>query len=207
MIFNQKILDIVNSYFGAWSKFYYLTLNLTKPMLKSAVPVMSQNWHRDPEDKKTRKVFIYLNDVQENTGPFIYVLGSQDGGKYGKFFPQKKPPKGAYPPIGAVEARVHANDIKTYTGEAGTVIFVDTAGLHRGGYATEKERIMFTAGFLSNASARRSRFRRGAMEGLTGNPAAHFALNRSMSKNAVRALSWHKYLRKSLPHGNMEKDE
>ena len=37
-------------------------------------------------------------------------------------------------------------------GKAGTMIFCDTAGIHRGGYATKNERIMFTAGYRTPAS-------------------------------------------------------
>ena len=42
--------------------------------------------------------------------------------------------------------------IKTFTGKAGTMIFCDTSGLHQGGYATGKERIMSTFGYYSHAS-------------------------------------------------------
>src|SRR3989344_1995961 len=141
---NQKILDIVNSYYGTGSKFYYFTLNVTEPMPKSAAAVFSQNWHRDPEDKKVCKMFIYLNDVDEGSGPFTYIPGSQTNGRHGNLFPQR-PPTGFYPPAGAVEKRIGEEGIKACLGKAGIVLFVDTAGLHKGGYATAKERIMFTA--------------------------------------------------------------
>ena len=71
-------------------------------MPEGSEAVSSQRWHRDPEDRKLCKVFIYLNDVDENAGHFTYVKGSHYLGKWGKLFPQK-PPKGFYPPSGAVE--------------------------------------------------------------------------------------------------------
>lgn len=145
------ILDTVNAYLDLWSKLRIFTLNITLPVNAGAEEVQSQRWHRDPEDKKTCKVFLYLNDVDEGAGPFNYVLRSQYGGRWRKLFPQR-PPKGVYPPEGAVERVVPQKDIKVLTGRAGTIIFCDTSGLHKGGYAAAKQRIMFTAGFNSEAS-------------------------------------------------------
>jgi ectoine hydroxylase-related dioxygenase (phytanoyl-CoA dioxygenase family) len=128
-----------------WTKLVYYDLALTLPVGESA-PVQSQRWHRDPEEKKICKVFIYLNDVDENTGPFTFVLGSQYGGKYGHLFPQKTP-EGSYPNEEILLKKIDPRDIKLMTAPKGTVIFCDTSGLHRGGYAKTKERLMFTAFF------------------------------------------------------------
>ena len=98
------------------------------------------------------KIFIYLNDVDESSGPFIYIPFSKYSSKWGGVFPQK-PPRGCYPEIGEVEKIVPADAIRKMTGRAGTVIFCDTTGLHQGGYATGGERLMFTAGYYSQASA------------------------------------------------------
>jgi len=38
------------------------------------------------------------------------------------------------------------------------MIFCDTIGLHKGGYATQKERVLFTGGYCSSASAWRTAF-------------------------------------------------
>jgi hypothetical protein len=147
------ILDVVNGYLGLFSKFYYYSLHITKPVLPGEEPRNSQNWHRDPEDKKMCKFFIYLNDVDEASGPFMYVQGSNIGGKWRGLYPQR-PPAGRYPPIGRIEEVVPKTDLRVCTGKAGTVIFADTSGFHKGGYATEKERIMFMAGYISKASPR-----------------------------------------------------
>ena len=137
---NEKVLDIVNSYMGIRSKLYYATLNLTKP---SEGLVGSQNWHRDEGDRKILKVFIYLTDVDEDSGPFMYVKESVKGLKYGKLYPQYAP-EGNYP-TGQIP------DYSVMTGKAGTVIFCDTTGLHRGGKGT-KERVMFTAAYYAPSS-------------------------------------------------------
>ncbi len=143
------VLDIVNSYDRMWRRLNYYSLAKTVPIGEKA-PQFSQRWHRDNEEKRMVKFFIYLNDVDSEAGPFTYVKGSQfKGAKYGTLFPQKLP-LGVYPPSGAVEKAVQAEDIIKATGTAGTVIFCDTAGLHRGGHAISKHRIMFTAFYPSS---------------------------------------------------------
>ena len=148
---NEDVLRIVSGYLGMWSKLSLLSLHMTIPTTNEDNPVKSQRWHRDPEDKIMCKMFLYLNDVDENSGPFMYVEGSHYGGKWRNLAPQR-PPKGYYPPLGLVERRVPLKDIKTFTGRAGTIIFCDTSGLHKGGHAKSGKRIMFTAGYNSKAS-------------------------------------------------------
>jgi len=110
----------------------------------------SQLWHRDLEEKKMIKVFIYLNDVNENNGPFFYVKGSQPSGKskISKFAPQYLP-KGSYPDEATVKNTILLDQIVCAKGKAGTIIFCDTAGLHKGGFVVEGERKMITGFFPS----------------------------------------------------------
>ena len=154
----RPVLDVVNAYMGMCAKFYYLTLNVTVPVIAGSSAVQSQRWHRDPEDKRMCKVFLYLTDVNSASGPFTYVKGSQMGGKWRHIFGQK-PPVGFYPPPGAVDKIVPPDEMMAGVAPAGTLIFCDTSGLHFGGYATERERIMFTGGYCSSASAWPLRFK------------------------------------------------
>jgi len=150
---SKEVLSCVSGYLEMWPKLYYYTLGITNPVAQGEVPRQSQRWHRDPEDRKMCKVLIYLNDVDESSGPFMYVKRSTYGNTWGNFFPQK-PPHGNYPPEGELEKIISANDIRICTGRAGTIVFADTSGLHKGGYATEKRRIMSTTGFVSKACTR-----------------------------------------------------
>lgn len=147
---HQRILNTVGNYFGVSPKFHTLELNVTKITSEGTKPFASQRWHRDPEDRRICKVFLYLNDVGEGAGPFSYVLGSQEGGRWRKFYPQS-PPAGRYPPDGEVEKKIPKEEIKVAMGRAGTLIFCDTSGLHKGGYATKSERLIYIAGFTSRA--------------------------------------------------------
>ena len=186
----EKVADIINSYMGMWTYLYYLTLNITVPVQSGSQAMQSQRWHRDPEDKKLCKVFVYMNDVDRGAGPFIYAKGSQQGGVYGNLFPQK-PPRGIYPPAEEIERLISSEAMLTATGTAGTVVFADTAGIHKGGYATQSERIMFTGGYCSAAPAwpLRIRFAPGFEEKARGlSEAARFALTYAPSAFSFRLL-------------------
>ena len=143
---DTRILDVVNSYMGMYSQIIFYTLQMTDTTPNNAERTYSQNWHRDPQEQKFCKVFIYLNDVDENTGPFVYLPKSAHGQKYGKLFPVS-PPKGSYPSKEDVDKLLPMDEVKTMTGTAGTVLFCDTMGIHRGGYATKHPRIMSTFAF------------------------------------------------------------
>lgn len=175
LVIDEKILNVANSYLGMFSNFYILMLNVTVPVGDNANPMFSQQWHRDHEDKKLCKIFLYLNDIDEQSGPFIYIPSSVYGKKWGHLFPQEVP-KGAYPPSTDLERIIPISQIMKMTGRAGTLIFADTTGLHKGGYAFSKERIMLTAGFRTNASASICKVDRSGMSLSGARPSVRYAL-------------------------------
>ncbi|HEX5582437.1 MAG TPA: hypothetical protein VFX08_02025, partial [Gaiella sp.] len=102
-------------------------------------------------DKHLLKVFLYLVDVDENMGPFQYVAGSQPGGQYADAWGWQ--PLGQnYPTEEELETRIPDAAVKTFTGPAGTLLFCNTAGFHRGGFSTTKPRVLATATYSSPAS-------------------------------------------------------
>lgn len=161
-VLDQKILNVVNSYLCMFANFYILMLNVTIPIPPDAKTILSQRWHRDHEDKKLCKIFLYLNDVDTDAGPLIYIPYSKYGKKWGNYFPQQAP-KGIYPRFGDVEKIISSNQIIEMMGKAGTLLFCDTSGLHKGGHARSKERIMLTAGYRSRASASESKIIRSSV--------------------------------------------
>lgn len=154
---SETILNIVHTYMNMWSRLKHYHLAKTLPNFGSTAPTQSQRWHRDPEEKRMCKVFIYLSDVTEEAGPFMYIPHSTWGKQWGKLFPQKTP-EGVYPEEGAVERRIKKENILTLTGKKGTVIFCDTTGLHRGGYATREIRLMSTFFYSSPTYSEGNRF-------------------------------------------------
>ena len=150
----DTILGIANAYLGLYSRLHSLRLMKTRIVAEGTPPEQSQLWHRDNGDKRFLKVFLYLNDVDEDGGPFYYVKGSQPGGKWYSIFPQITPysPKSPRIPEEALRSVVPEEDIVTCTGRKGTMVFVDTVGMHKGGYSTKRERFTMLGTFYALGS-------------------------------------------------------
>ena len=160
---SEKILQIAASYLGYIPQLYEIYIEKTLPV-GDASPEFSQNWHRDPEEKKTLKIFLYLNDVNIDCGPFTYILRSQPTAKsrLSKLFPQKLP-HGSYPDADSIKDSVEDNSYFVAKAEKATLIFCDTAGIHRGGHATKHHRIMSTAFFPSKRYSEQPLFNLGSL--------------------------------------------
>jgi len=150
---SDRMLDVVNSYFGLWSKLTYVDLWYTPPAEAGVDRVSSQRWHRDYNDDRLVKVFVYLRDVDEDTGPLEFVLGSTPGGEYGDVWPWRPVSNDLYPPQEEFDQRIPRSAHVTLTGPEGSMVFCNTSGFHRGGYATgDRPRVMAVYNYSSPAS-------------------------------------------------------
>ena len=148
-----RLLDVVNAYLGLWSKLSYVDQWYTTPNPEAAARVASQRWHRDYNDKHLLKVFLYMSDVDAGAGPFEYVPGSMIGGaRFADVFPWQIFGEDLYPPEGELQQQIPDGASRLLTGPAGTLILCDTTGFHRGGFATERPRIMGVGNYVSPAS-------------------------------------------------------
>jgi hypothetical protein len=125
---------------------YYVDNWFTIPYPTASERTLSQRWHRDPEDEHVVKVFVYFSDVDEEAGPFEYVRDSTTGSRYGELWSWEL--KDRYPPPGELEALIDRADQLTLTGPAGRMIFCDTSGFHRGGFARTKPRVLATFTYI-----------------------------------------------------------
>jgi hypothetical protein len=148
---SRRMLDVANTYNGLWSKLEYVDMWYSVPLPESADRKASQKWHRDFNDRRLVKAFLHLVDVEEGMGPFQYVPGSAPGGPYGDAWPWRPLGKN-YPPEDELEQRIPAEVVRTFTGPKGTLLFCNTAGFHRGGFATAKPRVLATVTYSSPAS-------------------------------------------------------
>lgn len=151
------ILDVVNTYLGLWSKLIYFDMWHTLP-LDTDTRFLSQRWHRDPEDRRKIRTFLYFNEVDADAGAMEYFLGTQSGGSFENVFPWKDPLTTPYPPDGEIERQMPASQHVVLDGSPGTLIFCDTAGFHRGGVARKRPRILATAAYVTPASLHRQRY-------------------------------------------------
>lgn len=104
----------------------------------------AQLYHWDLPKIAFLKVFVYLTDVTNATGPHCFVRGSH-----------RKRPK-ALQGDGRVSDQAIANhfparDQLELTGPAGTILVADTKGFHRGKALLEGERLLFQVQFSADA--------------------------------------------------------
>ena len=70
----QRLLNIVENYIGLPVVFQGVHL---RQDFANEKPVTTELWHRDLEDRRVIKVFVYLTDVNEENGPFEYIPKSK----------------------------------------------------------------------------------------------------------------------------------
>jgi hypothetical protein len=146
---NTRMLDIANAYLGMWAKLEYVDVWYTPP-LEDPERRSSQRWHRDFNDRHLLKAFLYLVDVDEETGPFEYVPRTAPGNELEHLWPWR--PLGEnYPPEQELAEEI-ADRTVSFTAPKGTIIFCNTCGFHRGGFATGKARALATVTYSSPAS-------------------------------------------------------
>jgi len=153
---SDAVLGAVNEYRGLATKLYYLDNWFTPPYAGSDERIASQRWHRDPEEEHVVKTFLYLADVDADGGPFEYVKGSAPGNRYGNVFPYGGKVKN--PSDEDLAGEVPDDEPVTMTAPAGTMIFCDTSGFHRGGFARAKPRVMALSTYVSPAGLEGRRF-------------------------------------------------
>jgi hypothetical protein len=92
-------------------------------------------YHRDVDDLRFIKLFVYLTDTDERNGAHSFVKGSH-----------RSPALTRRGPISdeAVRAAFAPADIVTVSGKAGTAFLEDTWGIHRPLLATEGRRLVFS---------------------------------------------------------------
>lgn len=99
-------------------------------------PVRSQLFHRDVDDWRFLKLFVYLTDVDEEAGPHCFVRTSHRSA----FGLTAK----AYTPE-ELERRYGAERMARVTGPRGTCFMADTLGIHRGSPPTTRPRLILQA--------------------------------------------------------------
>jgi hypothetical protein len=145
-----QLLDIANDYYQAPAKIRIATIWRVCPIPETLAPPPrkgSQLWHRDQTDGRILKLFMYYSDVDENSGAMEYIPNSlPSGSKWSEKIPLLD--NTGYPPQELVQNLVPPEEIVKCVGRKGTLVFADTAGLHRGGYAIKHPRITAQATYL-----------------------------------------------------------
>jgi hypothetical protein len=128
----------ITGYFGCLPILFGFDINRARS--KEILNWSSHMYHLDPEDIKQIKVFIYLTDVDENSGPFTALPADKS-----KVVTEKLNYKIGRLSDKEVSKIVGEGEEKVCLGEQGTTVFCDTNScLHYGGRIKERERYVMT---------------------------------------------------------------
>jgi hypothetical protein len=92
-------------------------------------------YHRDVEDFRFVKLFVYLTEVDKESGPHIFVRGSHRDSK----LIQRRPWN-----HDEVVAAFGTDAIQTFVGARGTAFLENTWGIHRAYPAKSKDRLIYS---------------------------------------------------------------
>lgn len=101
----------------------------------------AQFFHRDVDDYKFIKLFIYLTDVKMENGPHVYVESSANDDNYKKIrrFSDEE-----------IEITYGKGNVKYFTGKKGEAFFVDTYGIHKGLLPKKGKRLILQVQYSIN---------------------------------------------------------
>ena len=110
-------------------------------------------WHRDSPFRHQFKSILYLVDVNKNNGPFEYIPESHTFKNLLKISKHSGQTNSEFrfnhSTIKSLTQKKILKKSKVFTSKAGSLILVDTRGLHRGRPLIEGERKALTTYFLS----------------------------------------------------------
>ena len=145
LVLNQTILDIANNkgvleiakkYLGATPTISNVNAWWSFGHRKKAQE--AQNFHRDNDDIKFCKLFVYLTDVNKESGPHVYVENTVKSDKLRKVRRYEDD---------EVEAAFGEENIKTLIYPKGHAFIEDTYGMHKGQLPISENRLLFQVQF------------------------------------------------------------
>ena len=119
---DPRVLALVEAWMGVKPTLAALRVWWSTPTA-TGEPEHAELFHRDVDDLQFIKLFVYLTDVGEDTGPHIFVEGSQRIDKLTRI--------ARYTDEQVAEA-FGEDAIRRFTGPAGTAFLENTYGMHRG---------------------------------------------------------------------------
>lgn len=137
---NEEMLRMVGAYLGGAPFLESVELLLSKPLTDDG-PARSQLWHRDRTDTAILKLFVYINDVEEQNGPFVFIT-KDESKKVPEYLPH-------YVPDLRMEHYVPLSRAVRVNGEAGTAFLVDSTNCYHLGSRCQEPRLAYVAYYSS----------------------------------------------------------
>ena len=133
--FHDDLVVLAANYFGCLP--YFGTCNLRKSFVNNLAEDHTQIYHQDPNSPQFIKMFFYLNDVDEQGGPFCIVEGSHRNkfeGCYGQYRWETD----------TIHSIYGQDKVKYLTANVGDLIIANTTAFHRGTKPYSADRTMIT---------------------------------------------------------------
>ena len=136
---DKRVLRLVESYFKCRPTIS--NLSIWWSLKTDEAPEEAENFHRDLDDWRQLKLFVYLTDVSDESGPHAFV---RDSHRIGKALAIRR-----YTDEEVV-SDFGADRIVTFTGPRGTCFLENTFGLHKGTTARAGDRLLFQVLYTMN---------------------------------------------------------
>ncbi len=140
----EEYLKLASTYFGHVPKLLTVSLLQSKPTEGDWTE--SQLWHRDYDDSRILKIFVYFTDVTSaKNGPFTYIPAKISKTVKNEFIPRRISDA-------AMAENGGASHGKAVLGTKGTTFMIDTARCyHQGSRCKDSIRVAYLATFTSMA--------------------------------------------------------
>ncbi len=134
LVSSQPIVRLAEAYLGCRPTLSCLGVQWSFP---SATPGVAQQFHRDSEDWKYLRFLVYLTDVDDLSGPHVYVKGTH----------RDKLPLRLQAYRDDDVARLYGQRVVRVTGRRGTGLVADTCGIHKGELPASQPRLVLNCMF------------------------------------------------------------
>ncbi len=143
LVFDTSLLAFAQEYLNTKPIVDLLAMWWSVPFAGRGKAEAAQMYHFDLDRLKFVKFFFYLTDVDSETGPHCYVRGSHKElhptlKRDGRFNDDE------------VEAAFGKQNMVELGGKKGTIMVVDTRGLHKGKDLTKDKRLIFQIEFANS---------------------------------------------------------
>lgn len=136
---NPKVLDVVADFLGCKPTIGYIATWWSYPTGEG--PKQAENFHRDVDDWRFVKLFLYLTEVEQESGPHKYVLHSSSKPVLNKIRRLNDD---------EVAQTFGEENIVTMTSQAGHAFLEDTYGVHKGQPLQSGHRLLFQVVYTLN---------------------------------------------------------
>lgn len=143
LVVDQSLLAVAQEYLNCSPVLDLITMWWSVPFNMKGLSEAAQEYHYDMDRIKFLKIFIYLTDVDTDTGPHCYVKNSHIRKPKSLLFDGRKTDSEIY-------LHYLQSDCKELCGKAGTIILADTRGFHKGKPLLKKHRLIFQMEFSNS---------------------------------------------------------